>query len=103
MSGYRDVRLTTSVSSGGGGSAWGSGVFRNNINDNSEKLNFIDQHDRTPVEQNGFHIKKVCIIACSVLAVATVLMVVVDKIIVRQTRNATNATNTTIFSQLLSA
>ena len=104
MSGYRDVRLTTAttVSSGGGGSAWGSRVFRNDISDNDsqENLRFVDDHDRRPVEKNGFNVQKVCIVACSLLAITTIVMASIDSFISSESGNVTNISNST---QLLSA
>ncbi len=104
MSGYRDVKLTTTttVSSGAGGSAWGSGVFRNDISDNEsqENLRFVDDHDRRPVEKNGFNVQKVCIVACSLLVVTTIVMGLIDTFISSESGNVTNVSNST---QLLSA
>lgn len=103
MSGYSDVRMTTStVSSGGGGSAWGSGVFRNDIqrDDRHERISFVDDHDRRPVEKNGFNINKVCYIACSVLTLTSLAMVLIDLIVPTGYGNSTNSSNTT---QLLRA
>ena len=104
MSGYRDVRMTTStVSSGGGGSAWGSGVFRNTISreESQENISFVDDHDRTPIEKHGFNIKTVCCAASSFLVIVTVSMIVVEFMISGKiNRNSTNHTN---FTQLLRA
>ena len=102
MSGYRDVRVTTStVGSVGGGSAWGSGVFRNNVlDDNSqENVRFVDDHDRRPDEKSGFNIQKVSIISCSLLIIVTIAMVSINLFIPGNTSNSTNLTNST---QLLS-
>lgn len=103
MSGYRDVKLTTTttVSSGAGGSAWGSGVFRNDISshDSQENLRFVDDHDRRPVEKNGFNVQKVCIVACSLLVVTTIIMGLIDTFISSESGNVTNVSNST---QLLS-
>ena len=103
MSGYSDVRMTTStVSSGGGGSAWGSGVFRNDIQRDSqhERMSFVDDHERRPPEKNGLHVNKVCYVACAVMIVTSVAMILIDLAIHVKTGNSTNSTNTT---QLLRA
>lgn len=103
MSGYNDVKMTTStVSSGGGGSAWGSRVFRNDIQKDiqHERISFIDDHDRKPPEKNGFHVGKVCYIACSILVLTSIVMVVIDCVVPTTIGNSTNSSNTT---QLLRA
>ena len=103
MSGYSDVRMTTStVSSGGGGSAWGSGVFRSDIqrDDQHERISFVDDHDRRPPEKNGFHVNKVCYIACSVLVLTSVAMLMIELVAPTKIGNSTNSSNMT---QLLRA
>jgi len=104
MSGYRDVRMTTStVSSGGGGSAWGSGVFRDTISreEHQENVSFVDDHDRTPIERHGFNVKTVCCATSSFLVIVTISMIVVEFVISGKINN--NSTNHTNFTQLLRA
>lgn len=100
MSGYSDVRMTTStVSSGGGGSAWGSGVFRNDIlrDNQQERMSFVDDHERRPPEKNGFHVNKVCYVACAIMIITSIAMIVIDQVIPMKTGNSTNSSNTTQF------
>ena len=102
MSGYRDVRMTTStVSSGGGGSAWGSGVFRNTISreESQENVSFVDDHDRTPIERHGFNIKTVCCATSSFLVIVTISMIIIEFII--STSISNNSTNHTNYTYLL--
>ena len=99
MSGYRDVTFTTStVSSGGGGSALGSGVFRSDISDgdHQETMRFVDDNDRRPVEKHELNLGKVCLVAGLVLFVTTVFMVSVSLLTDGSSSNSTNFTNLTM-------
>ncbi len=90
MSGYNDVRFSSStVSSGGGGSAWGSRSGTNS----SERHAFVDDHDRTPVENNKLEIRKICFISCSVLTMLTVVMLLIN--VAGYGGNGNNSTNGT--------
>ena len=93
MSEYNDVRFSSSTaSSGGGGSAWGS---RSATHNSSERRTFIDDHDRTPIQNNGLDIRKACFISCSIMMILTAVMLLVDIIGYGGSNNATNATNAT--------
>mgnify|MGYP001500771089 CR=1 FL=1 len=99
MSEYNDVRFSSSTaSSGGGGSAWGS---RSATHNSAERHSFIDDHDRTPIQSNGLDIKKVCFISCSVMTLLTVFMLLIDFTGHGGSNNATNSTRNV--TQLLSA